>query len=86
MIDFSKRLLLVSLHGPKKCFVSRSFFSSLDEIHKIKICHMAAKEHPEVIEGRRRLVTVDVIDSEEASEGASIANDDVFWMKRMPVV
>ena len=28
-------------------------FFSLDKITKIKICHMAAKEHPEVIEGRR---------------------------------
>ena len=57
------------------CFVSRSFFS-LEEIHKIKICHMVAKEHPEVIEGRRWLIAVDVLDSEEAAEDASIIHDD----------
>ena len=59
----------------KKCFVSHSFFS-LDKIIKIKICHMVAKEHPEVVEGRRRLVAVDVLDSEEAAEDASIVHDD----------
>ena len=32
----------------KICFVFRSFFS-LDEIPKIKIYHMVAKEHSEVI-------------------------------------
>ena len=32
----------------KKCFVSCLFFS-LYEIPKIKICHIVAKEHPEVI-------------------------------------
>ena len=36
---------------------------------------MIAKEHPEVIEGRRWLVAVDVPDSDEASEYASIDND-----------
>ena len=54
-----------------KYFFSRSFFS-LDQIIKIKICHMVAKEHLEVIEGRQRLIAVDVIDSEEAAEDASI--------------
>ena len=57
-----------------KCFVSRFF--SLDKIPKMKICHMVATEHPEVIEGRRRLITVDVIDSEEEAEDASIVHDD----------
>ena len=37
---------------------------------------MAAKEHPEVIEGRRRLIDVDVPDSEESAEDASIVHDD----------
>ena len=64
---------MVSLHGKKT--VSRSFFS-LKEIPKIKICHMVAKEHPELIEGRRRLIAVDVLDSEEESEDASIVHDD----------
>ena len=49
---------------------------SLDEIPKIKICHMVAKDHPEVIEGRRRSIAVDVLDSEEAAEDASIVHDD----------
>ena len=53
-----------------------SFVFSLEEIPKIKICHMVAKEHPEVIEGRRRLIAVDVLDSEEAAEDASINHDD----------
>ena len=42
----------------------------LDEIPKIKICHMVAKGHPEVIEGRPQLIAVDVLDYEEASEDA----------------
>ena len=61
-----------------KYFVSHSFFS-LDEIPKIKICHMAAKDHPEVIEVRRRLISVDVLDSEEAAEDAFIVNDDASF-------
>ena len=56
-------------------FVSCSFFS-LDEIPKIKIFHMVAKKHPEVIEGRRRLIAVGVLDSEEAAEDAFIVHDD----------
>ena len=35
---------------------------------------MLVKEHPEVIEGRQRLITVDVIDSEDADEYAYINN------------
>ena len=31
-------------------------FVSLDQIPKIKICHMVASEHPEVIEERRQLI------------------------------
>ena len=58
----------------KDFFVSRQFFS-LGEIPKIKICHMVAKEHPEVIEGRRRLIAVDIIESEEAAEDASTDHD-----------
>ena len=58
-----------------KCYVSRSFFS-LDEIPKINIFHMVAKEHPEVTEGRLWLIAVDVIDSEDADEDAFIVHDD----------
>ena len=38
---------------------------------------MVAKEHPEVIGGRRRLITVDVIDSKEAAEDDSIDHGGV---------
>ena len=44
-----------------------SFFSP-DKITKIKMCHTATKKHPEVIEGRRLLIDVDVLDSKEATE------------------
>ena len=37
---------------------------------------MVEKEHPEVIEGRRRLIAVDVLDYEEADEDAAIDQDD----------
>ena len=37
---------------------------------------MVAKENPEVIEGRRRLIDVDILDSKEVAEDASIDNDD----------
>ena len=50
-----------------KCFVSHSF--------KIKICHMVAKEHPKVIEGRIRFIDVDVIEYDEANEDSSIDPD-----------
>ena len=63
---FSKRLLLVSLHGQNKMFCSSFVFFSLDEIPNIKICHMVANKHPEVIERRRRLIAVDFLASEEA--------------------
>ena len=59
----------------KICFVYHSFFF-LDEILKIKICHTVVNEHPDVIEGRQQLISVDVIDSEEAAEDSSIDNDD----------
>ena len=60
----------------KEIFLSLVHFYSLDEIPKIKIFHMVAKENPEVIEGRRRLIAVDVLGSEEVAEDASIDNDD----------
>ena len=53
-----------------------SFVFSLDEIPKIKLFHMVAKKHPEVTEGRRRLIAVDDLDSEDAAEDASIVHDD----------
>ena len=54
-------------------------FFYLDKIPKIKICHMVANDHLEVIEGRRRLIVVDVLDSEEAAEDASIVHDDAAF-------
>ena len=51
----------------KENFFSLVRFFSLGELTKIKICHMVANENPEVIEGSRRLIDVDVLDSEEAS-------------------
>ena len=50
-------------------------FVLLDQIPKIKICHMVASEHPELIEGRRRLIATDVLESEEAADDGSIDND-----------
>ena len=50
-------------------------FVPLDKIPKIKICHMVASEHPEMIEGRQWLIAMDVLDSEEASEDGSIDNN-----------
>ena len=58
-----------------KCHVSCSFFS-LYKTPKIKICNMVAKDNPEVIEGRRRLIAVGVLDSEEAAEDVYIVHDD----------
>ena len=37
---------------------------------------MVANKDPEVTEGRRRLIDVDIIDYEEASEDDSINDDD----------
>ena len=39
---------------------------------------MIASEHPEVIEGRRRLITTYALDSEEASEDGFIDNDGAY--------
>ena len=55
--------------------MSLILFVPLEQIPRIKICHMVASEHPEGIEGRRRLIAADVLDSEEASEDGSIDND-----------
>ena len=59
----------------KRNVLSLIRFVPLEQIPRIKICHMVASEHPEVIEGRRRLIAADVLDSEEASEDGSIDND-----------
>ena len=69
----------MSLHGKRKTLCLLLVFLSLDKIPKIKICHMVAKDHPEVIEGRRRLNDVDILDSEEAAEDVSIIHDDAAF-------
>ena len=40
----------------------------LDQIPEIKIFHMVVSEHPEVIEGRRQLIAMYVLDSDGADE------------------
>ena len=48
----------------KNNFLCIIHFVPIEQIPKIKICHMVASEHPEVIEGRRRLIATDVLESE----------------------
>ena len=67
LISIIDRFVVETPHGKyqwtkKKNSLFRFF--ALDKIAKIKICHMVASENPEVIEGRRRLIVTDVIDSE----------------------
>ena len=62
-IVLPRRLLMISLRG-KNILLSLIRFSPQDQTPKIKICHMVASEHPEVIEGRPRLIVADVLDSE----------------------
>ena len=59
----------------KQNILSLIHFVPLDQIPKMKICHMVASENPEVIEGRRRLIATDVLDSEEAAEDGFIDNN-----------
>ena len=55
----------------KENILSLVHFFSPDEITKIKICYMVAKEHTAVIEGRRRLIAVGILDSEVEAEYSS---------------
>ena len=50
-------------------------FFALEQIPKIKRCHMVVSEHPKVIEGERWLINMDVINTEEASEGGMVDAD-----------
>ena len=50
-------------------------FVSIEQINKIKIFHMVASEHPEVIEGRRRLIVTDFIDPRDPDMDGSIDDD-----------
>ena len=60
LIDLPQRFLMVSLRG--KLFLSLIRFVPLEHTPKIKIFHMVASEHPEVVEGRLRLIATDVLD------------------------
>ena len=53
-----------------------SFFFALDQIPKIKICHIVASEHPEVIEERQRLISMEIIEYQGAHEDISTDDDD----------
>ena len=48
----------------KRNVLSLIRFVPLDQIPKIKKCHMVTSEHFELIEGRRRLIATDVLDYE----------------------
>ena len=65
-------------HGNSLCtktFLSLISFAPLDKKPKIKICHMVASEHHEVIEGMWQLIATDFRDSEEDAEDGSIDNN-----------
>ena len=62
----------------KRNILSLIRFVTLDQIPKIKICHMVASEHPEVIEGRLWLIATDVLDSEESVEYGFIDIDGTY--------
>ena len=64
---------MVSLRGQKKYFCLSLIFPPWPNPQD-KIFHMVASEHPEVIEGRWRLIATNVLDSEEADEDDSIDN------------
>ena len=85
LINLPWRLFIVSLHG-KNEMLCLSLGFSLDKIPKIKIFHMVASEHPEVIEGRRWLIATDVPESEEANEYGSLIMMVLLQMKRIIVV
>ena len=74
LIALPHRLLMVSISGKNKMFCLSFVFFTLEQTTKIKICHMVATEHPELIEGRRRLIATDVIDYEESVEYGLIDN------------
>ena len=55
--------------------LSLIIFVPLDQIPKITTFHMLASEHPEMIEGRRRLIATDVLEYKEAAEDSFIGYD-----------
>ena len=65
---------MVSLRVQRNIFVSHSRFCPWPN-DQDKICHMVASEKPEVIEGKRRLISVEVVQPGEAAEDGSIDDD-----------
>ena len=47
----------------------------LDQITKIKICHMVASKYPELIEGTKHLIYMNVFGLDEADEGGVVDYD-----------
>ena len=60
-------------------------FVSLGQTPKIKICHMVASEHPKVVEGRRKLISMDVLDLRRQTRMVQLIIIVLIWMKRMMV-
>ena len=73
LVTLPRRLPMVSFRGHKKHYLI--YFVTLEQIPKIKIFHIVASEHPEVVEGRWRFIATDVLDSEEADKDVFIDND-----------
>ena len=67
LIALPRGILMVCLRGRKNVLVSHRFFFFLDQTRKMKVCHVVASEHPVVIEGRRRFIATDYLDSEDGS-------------------
>ena len=60
----------------KENVISLIWFVSLDQIPNMKICHMVACQHPEVVEGRQCLIDTNIIDPEDTYYYGSIDDDD----------
>ena len=74
LIALSQGLLMVSISGKNEIFCLSFVLFPLTNPQDKK-CHMVASEHPEVTEGRLRLISTYVLESEEATEYVSIDND-----------
>ena len=75
-------------HGKSllKIVLSLIRFVSPDQISKIKICHMVASEHTEVIEGRRQLIATMLSTLKRQLSMFPLMMLVILWMKRMRVV
>ena len=69
LMSFIDRFSAETPHGKYPCTKKNVLylirFVFLDQITKIKICRMVASENPEVIEGRRQMIAMCVLYSEE---------------------